>query len=165
MRSHARNVTTFLLLIALCSSGVCQQATSSWAAVQSASGSKLRITLNNAETHTGMMVRATDDELVLRDGRGEKSYSKQGISKVQVVGSRSHGRGALIGLAIGAGAGAIIGGATGGCGQSEICIISRADATGIVALVGGVVGTIIGALVGGGRKKTTLYVVPSPPRP
>jgi hypothetical protein len=163
MRSHARNVTTFLLLIALCSSGVCQQATSSWAAVQSASGSKLRITLNNAETHTGMMVRATDDELVLRDGRGEKSYSKQGISKVQVVGSRSHGRGALIGLAIGAGAGAIIGGATGGCGQSEICIISRADATGIVALVGGVVGTIIGALVGGGRKKTTLYVAPSAP--
>ena len=162
MPSRARNVTTFLLLIALCSSAVCQQATS-WAAVQNASGSRLRITLNNRETHAGVMVRASDEALVLRDGAGEKSYSKQGISKVQVVGSRSHGRGALIGLAIGAGAGAIIGGATGGCGQSEICIISRADATGIVALVGGVVGTIIGALVGGGRKKTTLYVAPSAP--
>jgi hypothetical protein len=164
MRSHARNVTTFLLLIALCSSGVCEQTTSSWASVQSASGSKLRITLNNGQTHTGMMVRASDEELVLRDGGGEKSYSKQGISKVQALGSRSHGRGALIGLAIGAGAGAVLGAGTGACGQAEICFFSRAQASGALALVGGVVGTIVGALVGGGRKKTTLYVAPSAPQ-
>jgi hypothetical protein len=56
--------------MALCGSGVCEQTTASWAAVQSASGSKLRITLNNGESHTGMMVRASEEELVLRDGAG-----------------------------------------------------------------------------------------------
>lgn len=165
MRSHARNVTTFLLLMALCGSGVCEQTTSSWAAVQSASGSKLRITLNNGESHTGMMVRASDEELVLRDGGGEKSYSRQGISKVQALGSRSHGRGALIGLVIGAGTGAVIGAATGACSNGPGCIFSRGEASGIVALVGGVAGAIVGALIGGGRKKTTLYLASSPARP
>ena len=166
MRSRTRNnVTSLLLLVALCSSAVCEQPTSSWAAVQSASGSRLRITLNNGQTHTGMMMRASDEELVLRDGGGEKSYSKQGIIQVQALGSRSHGRSALIGLAIGAGTGAIIGAATGACSNGPGCIFSRGEASGIVALVGGVVGAIVGAAVGGGRKKTTLYLAPSPARP
>jgi hypothetical protein len=164
MPSRARSVTTFLLLIALCSSAVCQQATS-WAAVQSASGSRLRITLNKGETHTGVMVRASDEELVLRDGGGEKSYSKQDISKVQALGSKSRGRGALIGLAIGAGTGAVIGAATGACSQGVGCIFSRADAAGVLALVGGIVGAVVGALVGGGRRKTTLYLASSTARP
>jgi hypothetical protein len=112
-----------------------------------------------------MMVRASNEELVLRDGGGEKSYSKQGISKVQALGSKSHGRSALIGLAIGAGAGALIGAATGACSEGPGCIFSRREASGAVALVGGIVGAIVGTLVGGARKKTTLYLTPSPARP
>ena|SRR5438270_10330878 len=166
MQFRGRKVlTTLLLLVALCSSAVCEQPTSSWTAVQNASGSRLRITLNNREAHTGVMVRASDEEVVLRDGSAEKAYSKQSIAKVQALGSRSHGRGALIGLAIGAGAGAAIGAATGACSHGAGCIISRGQASGVLALVGGIVGSVVGALVGGGRKKITLYAAPSAPQP
>ena len=147
----------------LCTSAVCQEDISSWTAVQNASGSRLRLTFNNGKEHSGVMVRASNEELVLRERAGEKTYSKGSIVKIESLGGKKRGRGALIGLGVGFGSGAIIGLAgTSGCSPGEFCTISRAAGTAVGALIGAIAGASIGALVGGGRHKTMLYMAPAP---
>jgi len=72
---------------------------------------------------------------------------------------KSRKRSALIGTAIGAGAGAILGAAgSSSCGQGEnLFPCGRGFGAAVGAVAGAAVGALTGALIGGGQKKTLIY--------
>ena len=136
--------------------------------VQLASGTRVRVTVRTGGDRVVGTVLALDDknltllsrviptpsrsltrvELQVPGKTDTTVLRREDIMKVAVyAGRRSRGRGALIGTAIGVGAGALIGLAAGSDDQSAFIRLSAAGKAALIAMVLAPVGAVVGAVV------------------
>jgi hypothetical protein len=112
-------------------------------------GQQIRIVLNDAESYTGQFQSASDERLVVRTGGTDQTFERQNVLRVSTRGTSHRGRNALIGLAVGAGAGVIVGVASPELGQGKCAQGSCVDAgtVSILGFWGGVLGAGLGAVI------------------
>lgn len=154
----SRRLTLSLVLIAslLLSPAVsAQTAGRDWSALKAvASGSKLSVKLKSGKTVEGRLTGVSDDALSLTVGGKPTDLKAVEVLRVYTVGGGSAKTGALIGLAVGAGAGAATG-AVGSSGDSGFDKIDQAATAGLTVLGAGA-GALIGYAVGRSRRKRVL---------
>lgn len=111
-------------------------------------GTQIQVVDTARKVHSGTFVSASDTAIELRGTSSVQSIQKSDVRQVKLVKARNRGRHALIGGAIGAGAGTGIGAAAkGSCGSGIVCDTSPAKWVGAGAAVGAVVGAVVGALM------------------
>ena len=136
--------------------------TNNWTAITTvASGQKLVIELKSGKKVTGKFGSASETAVTLARGKKTEDINRSDIRKVFREKGLSVPKRTLRGTAIGAGAGAVVGLAIGGCDKPNGCVVDR----GVYAAAGGVVGATVGALTGFVRgllshRKTLIYEVP-----
>jgi hypothetical protein len=116
---------------------------------QLAPGQEVRVVLNDAKSYGGQFQSVSDDGIVLRLGKDSQTFERQNVLRVSTRGKSHRGRNALIGLAVGAGAGVVVGVASPELGQGKCAQGSCVDA-GTVSMVGfwgGVLGAGLGAAI------------------
>jgi len=113
---------------------------------QLAPGQQIRIVLNDAKSYTGQFQSVTDEGIVVRSSVGRQSVERQKVLRVSIRSRNHRGRNALMGLAVGAGAGIIVGVASPELGQGRCAQGSCVNATS--ASLAGVVGALLGAGLG-----------------
>lgn len=116
---------------------------------QLAPGQQIRVVLTDAKAYTGQLHSVSDEGLVIRTGGGEQTVERQNILRVSSQGKSHRGRNALIGLAVGAGAGVVVGVASpelgqGKCGQGSC---TNAESAALAGFLGAAVGTGLGAVL------------------
>ena len=120
----------------------------SWDAVRYATKQKVEVRMNNGAKYSGKVRGVTDISMSLNNVPGTKTLEKDDIDRVSRI-LKSRKTGALWGVLIGGGAGAIVGYAgTQPCNPGDFCIVSRGGATVIGATVGGALGAGVGAFIG-----------------
>jgi hypothetical protein len=118
-------------------------------------GENLEVRLNNGDVARGKFNGLSATTLILLKGNSLIETDRARISKIYRVGSRQVGKSTLIGLAIGTGTGAVIGGvvaATDGpteSGEEHLPIL-------FFGAAGAIIGTATGAVTGLFRKKRVL---------
>jgi hypothetical protein len=127
-----------------------QQARDSWDSLKGlAPGQQIRVVLNDAKSYSGQFQRLSDEGLAIRTGGGEQTFERQNILRVSSQGKRHRGRNALIGLAVGAGAGVAVGVASPELGQGKCaqgsCI--NAESATLTGFVGAAIGAGLGAVL------------------
>ena len=148
MLAHFR-ITT--LLLAFAAIGWAQTPEKDWAVVQAmaAAGKSLRVS-TGTRTVSGKPENATSDSLTIRSGKKQQVFTRQEVTRVSVKNGH-HGRNALIGLGAGAGVGAALGAASHrdctGIGFSCVLAATRKEDTAAGALLLGIAGVIVGALI------------------
>lgn len=151
-------VSAFAVALALAVPTTAQSRHSSgeWSAVQSLTpGTKIVVRTKDGDRLSGHFESADDQGLNFTRGGKRVTLTRDSVQRVQLSRGTSHLKGALIGLAIGAGAGA----ATGGI------IVSKGDFNNTI-MVGGLTalgagfGTGIGAALGMGNTNETIYEAP-----
>jgi len=146
------------LLIAMASAAaLAQQSATTWSALNQAKGKRIAVVGNDNHSQSGQLEQVSDDSLTFTSHERRVVIRRDDICQVYTQSGRSRKKGALWGLAIGAGSGAIIGAA--GTQPCDNCIVSfsRGEGAAVGAVAGAAVGTIAGMLIGGGRKKVLLY--------
>ena len=144
------------LALAVPSTAQSSHATGGWAAVQSlAPGTKIVVRTKDGDKLSGRFESAADVGLNFTHDGKRVTLTRDSVSRVQLDKGTSHLKGALIGLAIGAGAGA----ATGGIIVSKGDFNNEIMVGGLTALGAGF-GTGIGAALGMGNKNETIYEAP-----
>ena len=105
--------------------------------------------LNDAKSFEGRFQGVSENALVLRLAAGEQTLMRQDVLRVSTKDKSRRGRNALIGLAIGLGAGVVIGVASPELGQGKCAQGSCVNAASVAVpgFVGAVVGTGIGAAI------------------
>ena len=132
------------------------QPLNNWATVVAVpSGQKLVVELNSGQTVKGKLGAASDTALSLVQGKNIQDVNRSDIRKVYRE-SGSPGKSMLIGTGIGAGGGALVGVAAGGCDDSDFLCVDRGDSAAIGAGVGAVIGAVTGLVIGLVRHKKTL---------
>lgn len=135
--------------------GVAPLTAQNWTDVKALTpGTVVRVSAGS-KTMTGSVQSITDESLFLNSGKDRKTFSRQEVTRLSVKKHSHRARNSLIGLAVGAGTGAAIGAATyKTC--TGLCILSesRGIDAGAGALVFGILGALVGALVptGGWRE-------------
>lgn len=114
-----------------------------------APGDQIQIVLNDAKSYRGEFQTVSDDAIVSRLETGEQTFVRQDVLRVSTKAQSHRGRNALIGLAVGAGAGVIVAVAspelgTGKCEQRSCIDAGTVSALGVV---GGAIGAGIGAVI------------------
>ena len=133
----------------------------SWDAVRNATRQKVEVRMTAGPRYKGQVRGVTDISMSLDKTPDTKTLERDDIDRVSRL-YKSRKTGALWGLAIGAGSGAILGYAgTSNCRPGEFCTISRAGGTALGATVGGGLGAVTGALIGK-TKRALLYLRPEP---
>jgi hypothetical protein len=116
---------------------------------QLATGRQIRVVLNDARSYNGQFQSANDQQLVIRTGGGDQTFERRNILRVSSRGQSHRGRNALIGLAVCAGAGVIVGLASPEFGQGKCahgsCI--NAESAALAGFVGAVAGAGLGAVL------------------
>lgn len=145
-----------LLLSSVTSAQVNNVATGDWSRVRAvASGSKLVVKLKNGKTIKGKMRSASDSALSLSAGNKLTDLNREDVQSVYHVMGKSATKATLIGLAVGAGAGAIIGAA--GEDNNDF-LISKGQAAAIFGALGAGAGALTGYLIGRhGHKRVLIY--------
>jgi hypothetical protein len=95
-------------------------------------------------------VTVSGTALTYQDSAGERTIQKQDVRFVKLMKNKHRLRNTLIGGAVGAGAGAVIGAATSHpCSSQSFCIqpIGKGGAAGIGAAVGFLGGAVVGVLL------------------
>ena len=134
-----------LLLVPVFGLGECAQ--DCWDDLkQLAQGQQIRIVLNDAKSYTGQFQSVTDAGIVVRLATGDQAFERQSVLRVSAQGKSHRGRNALIGLAVGTGAGIIVGVASPELGQGKCAQGSCVNAASIA--LPGVVGAVVGAGLG-----------------
>jgi len=113
-------------------------------------GQEIRVVLKDAKYYQGEFQALSDDGVMLRQRAGEKTLNRQDILRVSSKAQMHRERNALIGTAIGAGAGLGIGAAADhsqNCSKASLgpCFpnLGKEVATPLGVLVGAVVGAVI----------------------
>lgn len=102
-------------LLILCCAPAAGQAGNSWNNLESlAVGERIRVVKQDKSSHTGTFVAFSSEAVTLRSKGAEVGHRREDVVRVWRVGAARRGRAALIGLAIGAGAGAAVGAASDG---------------------------------------------------
>jgi hypothetical protein len=141
-------VETLLLLLLVPGLSLAQSSQNNWDNLkQLAPGEQIRIVLNDAKSYSGQFQSVSDDGIVLRLGKDSQTFERQNVLRVSTRGRGHRGRNALIGLAVGAGAGVIVAVAspelgTGKCAQGS-CV--DAGVVSMVGFLGGALGAGLGA--------------------
>jgi len=153
MRPSSLAIT--LLISVISPAAFAQQPATSWDAVEHARGKSIVVVHKDNHSQTGRLEHVSEDSLTLNEHR--IVIRRDDIRQVYARTGRSRKRGALWGLTIGAGSGAILGAAS--TQPCDACIISfsRGEGAAVGATAGAAMGSIIGVLVGGGRKQVLLY--------
>jgi hypothetical protein len=128
----------------------------SWNNVKALSvGTSVRISVGS-RTVNGQVHATTDDSLALDSKKGQEMFTRQEVMRVSVKKTSHRGRNTLIGLGAGAGIGVVVGVASLHQDCTGICFLNptRGQAAGIGAILFGVIGTAVGALIptGGWRE-------------
>jgi hypothetical protein len=146
-----------LLISAMSPAAFAQQRATSWDVVEHARGKSIVVVHKDNRSQTGKLEQVSEDSLTLNEQERRIVIRRDDIRQVYARTGRSRKRGALLGLTIGAGSGAILG--TASTQPCDACIISfsRGEGAAVGATAGAAVGSIIGVLVGGGRKQVLLY--------
>ena len=120
-------------------------------AVQLASGARVRVTVRTGDSQQVGTVLALDDKNLTLQVPGQADTTvlrRNDITNVAVsAGRRSRGKNALIGTAMGAGVGALLGFANGSDPRSAFIRLTAGEKALILAVVLAPVGALIGAVV------------------
>jgi hypothetical protein len=110
---------------------------------------QIRVVLNDAKAYAGQLNSVSDEGLVIRTGGGNQTFERQKILRVSTQGKSHRGRNALIGLAVGAGAGIVVGVASPELGQGKCaqgsCV--NAESAALAGVAGAAIGTGLGAVL------------------
>jgi len=141
------------LLALAATTAVAQKSAGDWNPVKAlTTGTEVRVT-TGSRTVSGKIDRITDDTLVMTSGKGSEMFTEQEVTRVS-VGKKGHrGRNALIGLAVGAGAGVAIGIAA-RPKPGQLLANESGAITAVITAIGAVVGTLVGVAIptGGWRE-------------
>jgi hypothetical protein len=133
-----------------------QTASGDWSSLKAvAAGSRLSVKLKSRKTVEGKLTGVSDDGLSLTAGGKPTEIKAADVLRVYTVGGGSAKKAALIGLAVGAGAGAAIGLAASSASDDGFDKIDHVATAGLTVLGGGA-GALIGYAVGRGRHKRVL---------
>ena len=164
--TFAHALAGLLVVAALPSMGAAQTTDRPPAEEPSASllpGTRVRITYRRERPWTGVVVATNADTLIVRTASGSDTsvVPLAQVTRLEIAspGRRHVLRNTVIGLAVGTGMGAVIGGAasSGGCTRYDPCWLDitgtrpeppRRDHTAVGAVVGGAAGAVLGYLVG-----------------
>ncbi len=137
-----------ILLLSLAASLTAQ---SDWTHVQSlAAGTKIRIEVANSKPISGNLQSVSETSITIDPGGGARSIDQPQVSRVSVRTPARRKRSIVIGLSIGAAAGAGLGGAAAAACQNNICGGHGAAEVAGGAAGGGLIGALIGAAVSHG---------------
>jgi hypothetical protein len=133
------------------------QRQSDWSAVEAlAPGEKVVVRTKDDDRITGRFVSASDILLVIKHDETEMSLARDRVRLVQLNRGKSRLRGALLGAAIGAGAGFAASG--------MLYFPHRDDIVGVIVpgatALGAGIGSGIGAALAKGNKNVTIYEAP-----
>lgn len=147
-------------LLILCCAPAAGQAGNSWNNLESlAVGERIRVVKQDKSSHTGTFVAFSSEAVTLRSKGAEVGHRREDVVRVWRVGAPRRGRAALIGLAIGAGAGAAVGAASDGY------VVTRKEAAALLGLAGGAVGAGVGAAVARPSRSEVYRAPPGAPSP
>lgn len=163
MRTPARHVAVVLaLLCALLLSpatSLAQTGMNDWSRLNSiGSGTKLSVKLKDGKKMQGTLESVSDTSLALTVKNTRKEVRREDVASVHQLSKKSVGKATLIGLGVGAGAGAVIGLA--GDASSDSGGFETIDnvAAGAVTVIGAAAGALTGFVLGKtGNKKVLLY--------
>ena len=114
-----------------------------------ATGDDIRLVLNDTKSYKAKFQSVSDETIAVRLVTGEQTFPRESVLRVSTKGKSHRGRNALIGLAVGAGAGVIVGVASPELGQGKCaqgsCI--NAESAALAGFVGAAVGTGLGAVL------------------
>lgn len=154
-------VLLIVLLLSLAASAQDLPNAPSWDAVRYATKQKVEVRMINGAKYTGKVRGVTDISMSLNNVPGTKTLEKDDIDRVSRT-FKSRKTGALWGVLIGGGAGAVLGYAgTSSCNPGDFCLVSRGGGTFMGAALGGAVGAGVGAFIGK-TKHILLFERPGP---
>jgi hypothetical protein len=145
-----RLIEAQLLLLLLPRFGLAQAAPNNWDNLkQLAPGQQIRVVLNDAKSYKAGFQSVTDDAIVVRLATGDQTFERQNVLRVSTQGNNHRRRNALIGLAVGMGAGIIVGVASPELGQGKCAQGSCVDAgtASLTGAAGAAVGAVTGAVI------------------
>jgi hypothetical protein len=133
------------------------RAVADWSAVRGVpAGEKIVLRMKDGSRYEGRFESATDTHVnIVRNGQSA-SFERERIRRVSQKGGTSRRNGALWGLAIGGGGGAIVGGGLSEAYDDGIAVI----VVPVFAAIGAGIGAGIGAAFGKGKKDVTIYEAP-----
>jgi hypothetical protein len=140
-----RNVRRALIAVLVTVVTGAAQPPAGWSSIMSlSSGTRVRIATAESKTVTGELESVTDSSLTVNPGRGPQSIDRRLVMRVSVRTKARRKRSIAIGLAVGAGGGAAIGGAAASSCSGNIC-----GGHGAAFIAGGAAGAaIVGGLIG-----------------
>jgi hypothetical protein len=116
---------------------------------QLAPGQPIWIVLNDAKSYKAEFQGVSSDAIVVRLATGDQAFERQSVLRISTQGKSQRGRNALIGLAVGTGAGIIVGVASpelgqGKCSQGSCIDVGQVSALGVA---GAAAGAVLGAVI------------------
>ena len=154
-----RFATIVILLTSLLLSPVtaaAQASTSDWSRLNSVTtGSKLSVKLRNGKKVNGTLSNVTDTALTLMVKNRSTEVKRDDIRTVHQTSGNSATKATLIGMGLGAGAGAITA-AVGNTRDDSFQVVDDRLAIGVLTVLGAGVGALGGFLVGKSMKKKVL---------
>jgi len=139
-----RHVLIFALLLGFPCALTAQTRESSWSSINRLkAGQGIEVVEASLKHHSGKFVAVTDELLTFKENGSEVSLKREDVMRVSASSAPKRGEHALIGLVVGAAAGAGIGAASG----SNTGFLGGSS-RGITALVGIAIGGPSGALLG-----------------
>jgi hypothetical protein len=147
MDALTRRLAAALLLLA--ATVAAQTNDSNWNAVKALTpGTYVRITAGSRSL-SGKVESVSDETLLVNSGKGPETFNRPQVSTVSVRKGGHRKRNALIGLAVGAGAGLAIALAT-KAGSNQIKVVSNGAVVAGLTAAGGIVGVIVGVVIPSG---------------
>lgn len=141
---NVRRVLAVLVFFSAISQTLLAQQQGSWSDLNHLdAGQHIVVIETNMKRHDGKFVAATDELLSFKEAGTDVSVKRNDVARVSVSSGKKRGEHVVIGLLIGAGAGAVIGAAS-GSSHGFLGGSSR----GLTALAGVIIGVPSGAIVG-----------------
>lgn len=151
VRRIARACVTLICVLAIPCVSPSQSKRSAWENLDSLRpGQKIQVVDSNSARHSGTFSGVSDDAIRLQSANGEETIQRVSVKRVVLRDNGHRTRNALIGAAIGAGAGAAIGPIGHHQGSSQNpngTLIKPGQAAAAGTVIGGVLGGVVGALL------------------
>lgn len=135
--------------------GLSQTTKGAWSDVMAvAHGRELSVQLFDGTNAKGKLTNVSETKLTLTRKRKNTEIDRADVLRVYRIGGRQMRKRALIGLGVGAGAGALIGGVAykGETESGEAHLPAM-----VFGLVGGGLGALVGLIAGSSKKRTLIY--------
>lgn len=151
-----RKFVLLMCALGISCAAVAQSNHGSWANLGKLTpGQRIQIVEVTGKRHSGTLVNVSDSAISFNDGAGLEGVPRQSVRSVKLLNHSHRLRNALIGGAVGAGAG---GGITAAAWESHGFLGGKGAGAAVGAVIGGVGGLIVGALL---PSHDTIYRVSS----